>query len=48
MRRSGNDARFYQASSGEMFGASPPPQNEKIPLYPRSSYTYAKVYEWDV
>ena len=29
-------ARFYQASSSEMFGATPPPQNEETPFYPRS------------
>ena len=36
--------RFYQASSSEMFGASPPPQNESTPFYPRSPYGAAKVY----
>ena len=36
--------RIYQASSSEMFGASPPPQSEKTPLYPRSPYGAAKVY----
>ncbi len=36
--------RIYQASSSEMFGASPPPQNEKTPFYPRSPYGVAKVY----
>ena len=30
--------RFYQASTSEMFGASPPPQNEATPFYPRSPY----------
>ena len=29
-------SRFYQASSSEMFGATPPPQNEETPFYPRS------------
>ena len=38
--------RIYQASSSEMFGASPPPQNEKTPLYPRSPYGAAKVYAY--
>ena len=37
------DTRIYQASSSEMFGASPPPQNEKTPFYPRSPYGCAKV-----
>lgn len=36
-------ARFYQASSSEMFGASPPPQNESTPFYPRSPYAVSKV-----
>jgi len=44
IRRSGIKTRFYQASSSEMFGASPPPQNEKTPFYPRSPYAVAKVY----
>ncbi|CKV21772.1 GDP-mannose 4,6-dehydratase [Mycobacterium tuberculosis] len=38
--------RFYQASSSEMFGASPPPQNELTPFYPRSPYGAAKVYSY--
>ena len=40
------DTRVYQASSSEMFGASPPPQNEKTPFYPRSPYGCAKVYAY--
>ena len=38
--------RVYQASSSEMFGASPPPQNEKTPFYPRSPYGVAKLYAY--
>jgi GDPmannose 4,6-dehydratase len=39
------EARFYQASSSEMFGrARESPQNEKTPFYPRSPYGVAKVY----
>ncbi len=38
------DTRFYQASSSEMFGATPPPQNEETPFHPRSPYGVAKVY----
>jgi GDPmannose 4,6-dehydratase len=38
--------RIYQASSSEMFGASPPPQSEKTPFYPRSPYGCAKVYSF--
>ncbi len=38
-------ARFYQASSSEMFGkAVQTPQNERTPFYPRSPYGIAKVY----
>src|SRR5881397_2355865 len=39
------DARFYQASSSEMFGkVKETPQNESTPFYPRSPYGVAKVY----
>ena len=39
------DARFYQASSSEMFGATPEsPQGEQTPFYPRSPYGVSKVY----
>ena len=40
------DTRFYQASSSEMFGATPPPQNEETPFYPRSPYGAAKLYSY--
>src|SRR6266853_163138 len=40
---SGREPRFYQAGSSEMFGASPPPQNETTPFYPRSPYAVSKV-----
>jgi GDPmannose 4,6-dehydratase len=46
IRRSGNEVKFYQASSSEMFGASPPPQNEETPFKPRSPYACAKVYAY--
>jgi GDPmannose 4,6-dehydratase len=36
--------RFYQASSSEMFGSSPPPQNENTPFHPRSPYGVAKLF----
>ena len=42
-RGSGREPRFYQAGSSEMFGASPPPQSEKTPFYPRSPYAVSKV-----
>ena len=35
--------RYYQAGSSEMFGAAPPPQNERTPFYPRSPYAVSKV-----
>jgi GDPmannose 4,6-dehydratase len=39
------DARFYQASSSEMFGkVQAVPQNEKTPFYPRSPYGVSKLY----
>ncbi|MFI1190089.1 GDP-mannose 4,6-dehydratase [Streptomyces californicus] len=46
VRASGIQTRLYQASSSEMFGASPPPQNEKTPFHPRSPYSVAKVYSY--
>jgi GDPmannose 4,6-dehydratase len=39
-------SRFYQASSSEMFGATPPPQNEETPFYPRYPNGAAKVYSY--
>ena len=36
--------RYYQASSSEMFGTSPPPQNEQTAFHPRSPYGVAKLY----
>ncbi len=44
IRMIGLHCRFYQASSSEMFGATPPPQDENTPFYPRSPYGAAKVY----
>ena len=46
LRRSGINARFYQASSSEMFGDAPAPQNERTPFRPRSPYAVAKVYAY--
>jgi len=46
IRATGLDTRFYQASSSEMFGATPPPQNESTPFYPRSPYGVAKLYSY--
>ena len=42
IRRSGVPARFYQASSSEMFGSAPPPQGETTPFQPQSPYAAAK------
>lgn len=39
----GLKSKFYQASSSEMFGNSPPPQNENTPFNPRSPYGVAKL-----
>lgn len=39
-------AKVYQASSSEMFGSSPPPQNELTPFHPRSPYGCAKVFAY--
>ncbi|MFH1640612.1 MAG: GDP-mannose 4,6-dehydratase, partial [Candidatus Omnitrophota bacterium] len=46
VRRSGRKIKFYQASSSEMFGDAPAPQNEKTPFYPLSPYAAAKVYAY--
>ncbi|MEV6022767.1 GDP-mannose 4,6-dehydratase [Streptomyces sp. NPDC052036] len=46
IRTTGLPCRFYQASSSEMFGASPPPQHEGTPFHPRSPYGVAKVYAY--
>ncbi|MDO9454944.1 GDP-mannose 4,6-dehydratase [Nocardioides sp.] len=46
VRMAGVQCRYYQASSSEMFGATPPPQNEETPFYPRSPYGAAKVYAY--
>ena len=46
IRRSGIKTRFYQASSSEMFGGTPAPQNESSPFRPRSPYAAAKVYAY--
>ncbi len=44
----GKKVKFYQASSSEMFGSSPPPQNEKTPLSPQSPYGAAKIFAYNM
>ena len=44
IRTMGLPTRFYQASTSEMFGLSPPPQSETTPFHPRSPYAVAKLY----
>jgi GDPmannose 4,6-dehydratase len=46
IRETGVDTRLYQAGTSEMFGASPPPQNEDTPFRPRSPYAAAKLYAY--
>jgi GDPmannose 4,6-dehydratase len=46
IRRSGIATRFYQASSSELYGSAPPPQNEETPMRPRSPYAAAKLYAY--
>ncbi|GAG26003.1 unnamed protein product, partial [marine sediment metagenome] len=48
IRKTGIQARFYQASSSEMFGAASPPQNEMTTFEPQSPYAAAKVYSYYV
>jgi GDPmannose 4,6-dehydratase len=44
VRTAGVPTRFYQASSSEMFGSSPAPQDEHTPFVPQSPYGVAKLY----
>jgi GDPmannose 4,6-dehydratase len=46
IRHSGIATRFYQASSSELFGSAPPPQQEETPMLPRSPYAVAKLYAY--
>ena len=46
IREAGVQTRFYNAGSSEMFGASPPPQSEATPFYPRSPFGAAKVMSY--
>lgn len=40
------DTKFYQASTSELFGSTPPPQSETSPFAPRSPYAAAKLYSY--
>jgi len=46
IRRSGNHVKLYQASSSEMFGRTPAPQNEQSSFNPASPYAVAKLYAY--
>jgi len=46
IRKTGVKAKFYQASSSEMYGSAPAPQNEQTPFKPRSPYAAAKLYAY--
>jgi len=48
IRKSKMPIKFYQASSSEMFGNAPAPQNENTPFDPRSPYAVAKVYAYNI
>jgi GDPmannose 4,6-dehydratase len=44
IHRTGLNSRYYQASSSEMFGSTPPPQSETTTFHPRSPYACAKLF----
>ena len=46
IRASKIDTRFYQASTSELFGSTPPPQSEISPFAPQSPYAAAKLYSY--
>src|SRR5512144_1318900 len=48
IRKVGIDCKFYQASSSELYGSAPAPQNEDTPFHPRSPYGAAKAYAYYV
>lgn len=48
IKNSGLPIKFYMAASSEMFGASPPPQNENTSFHPRSPYACAKVFSYHI
>jgi GDPmannose 4,6-dehydratase len=46
VRASKLETRVYQASTSELYGSTPPPQNEDTPFHPRSPYGVAKIYSY--
>lgn len=46
IRKSRRKIKFYQASTSEMFGSTPPPQNEKTCMNPKSPYSAAKMFAY--
>ena len=46
IRATGLKTKFYQASTSELFGSTPPPQNELSKFAPRSPYAAAKLYSY--
>jgi GDPmannose 4,6-dehydratase len=46
IRSSKLESKYYQASTSELFGSTPPPQNEASRFYPRSPYASAKLYAY--
>jgi GDPmannose 4,6-dehydratase len=46
IRSAGLNTRFYQASTSELYGSTPPPQNEETKFHPRSPYAAAKLYAY--
>ena len=46
VRVSGIRTRYYQASTSELYGSTPPPQSETSPFHPRSPYAAAKLYAY--
>jgi GDPmannose 4,6-dehydratase len=46
IRSAGLDTRYYQASTSELYGSTPPPQSETTKFHPRSPYAAAKLYAY--
>jgi len=46
IRNSNLKSRYYQASTSELYGSTPPPQNEYSKFHPRSPYAAAKLYAY--